>query len=75
MERQKTLIEALRRDLVAAKLQHVQCLMGSYRGHLTVKFTSVDTDEFRARLQAITDRYCESLVPVKATKTTRVFAI
>lgn len=75
MKRIEKLIEALQRDLVAAKLQHIQLLLGALNGELVVRFVSVDTDRLRDGLKAITDRYCESLALVRETKTTYVFAI
>lgn len=72
---QTRLIEALKEELVRAKLQHIQLLMGTYEGMLVIRFVSVDTDNYRERLKTITDRYCERLALVKETKTTRTFAI
>lgn len=71
----KNLIVALQDELVKEKIQHIQLLIGSHNGQYIVKFTSVDNDNLRERLRAITDRYCESLMLIKETKTTRVFAI
>lgn len=69
------LIYALQRELVTAKIQHIQMLIGFRGGRTVVRFVSVDSDDLRARLKAITDRYCEHLELIKETKTTRVFAI
>lgn len=71
----KNLIEALNRELAVNKLQHVQMLVGMRKGRYTVKFTYVDTDRIRAKLKAITERYCESLELVEEKKTTIIYAI
>ena len=73
--RNKNLIEALARELVQNKLQHVQMLIGVRKGRYIVKFTCVDTDRIREKLLSITDRYCESLELIKMKKTTIVYAI
>lgn len=69
------LIEALNRELAVNKLQHVQMLVGMRKGRYTVKFTYVDTDRIRAKLKAITERYCENLALVEEKKTTIIYAI
>lgn len=69
------LFEAINQELVDNKLQHVQALFRLKDGRRCIKFVSVDNDQYKARVKAIADRYCESLYLIDETKTTLTYAI
>ena len=54
----------------------VQCLIGKVDGRLCVKVTDIRNDAQRDAIKDVLDtQFCESLMPVKATKTTLVYAL
>lgn len=69
-DRKLKLIESLKNELARNKIQHVHLLLIKYRGQLAIRFTNVDNDTYKKALEEITNRYCESLYFVNATKTT-----
>ncbi len=73
--RRVALVKALRKELEDAKMRHVELLVCTYNKRFCVKFLDLDTDRYREKLKAITDKYGENLELVKETKTTRTFAI
>lgn len=66
------LFKALNQELEVNKMQHVQVLMTCTkdRNRLVAKFTSVDTEDLKRKVKELADRYHESLVLYKETKTT-----
>ena len=71
------LIEAIKKELVEAKAKHVQCLVRfDKKNHqICIKFTSIDSPVYEKKIDEIANRYCESLMLIKQTKTTRTYAI
>ena len=73
--RVQKLFEAINRELKENKIQHVQALFRTKDGQLCIKFVSVDNDQYKTKVKAIADRYCESLNLIDETKTTLTYAI
>lgn len=74
------IIKSLRNQVDVKGLRHVQMLVGSCRTddgerHLCVKFLYLDNDNYKKKVKAITDRYCESLTLRKETKTTVTYML
>ena len=79
MSRTALLFEALREDMKRYKAQGAQLLLRSRVDadglHFIAHFTDVGNPKLRAKIIAITDKYCESLVKVRETKSTMSFMI
>ena len=79
MSRTAMIFAALREDMKRYKAQSAQLLLRSHNGpdgrYLVAHFTDVGNPKLRAKIIAITDKYCESLVKVRETKSTMSFMI
>lgn len=74
------IIKSLRNQVDIKGLRHVQMIMGSCiaednERHLCVKFLYLDNDNYKKKVKAIADRYCENLTLRKETKTTITYIL
>lgn len=74
-DRRVCLIKSVQDELERRKMKHVQALTCVVKGFLCIKFTSVDTDELKAKVKNLADDYQESLELFAETKTTITYLI